>query len=687
MSWLPSFLTWPTAAIAAAIAVPALLLLYFLKLRRREMSVSSTLLWKKTIQDLQVNAPFQRLRRNLLLILQMAILVAILLAMARPAVNANVSAGKLSVILIDRSASMSATDVEGRSRLDEAKRQARELIATMDKDASAMVIAFSDDRDARTIQSFTSDKVRLRAAIDSVEPSDRLTRLGEAYRVAEAPFVSIDPEQLRPAGDQARAPDAWLFSDGRALDAGRLGLRVARLKYWRIGSDAAANIAIVALSAKRSYARPTEVQVFARFANFGPEPAEGVGVLLWVDGQVQRVDQKLVLLPERWSVEQRQKWERQTGRQARAGVDFAFELLTSAVIRVEHASKEGDMLRADDAAQIVVPPPKALAALIVTEGNYYLQRAIDSMELKNVRIVKPAEYAQLVADPAKIGQYDVIVFDRHSPKDLPPVGNFVYFGCVPPGTVLKAAEDSGGRVLLKDVGVLDWQRDHALVRNINLQRLYVAEMLKLELPSQLAMNPAMRTQTIVEGTLGPLVVLHREGRSAHLVVSFSILESNWPLRQSFPVFIHNTMVYMALGGDMDLRQSLPPGTTPVLPRLSLQQAGIAEQLRLVGPQGHEAAVRVPDTGDVAIGPLDAVGLYTTDPPVPGFEKMAVNLLDENESNLLPAERGPGAAADGATAIAGTGGQTRVELWWWILAGVAVPLCLVEWWVYTRRVHL
>ena len=101
-----------TARGVAAIAIPALLILYFLKLRRREMLVPSTLLWHKAIQDLQVNAPFQKLRRNLLLLLQLLILLALLLAFSRPVTSYRPPPGAVSVILIDRSASMSAHDME-----------------------------------------------------------------------------------------------------------------------------------------------------------------------------------------------------------------------------------------------------------------------------------------------------------------------------------------------------------------------------------------------------------------------------------------------------------------------------------------------------------------------------------------------------------------------------------------------
>src|ERR671927_198019 len=98
MSWFPKFLNvWPAVA-AAALAIPALLILYFLKLRRREVPISSTFLWKKAIQDLQVNSPFQRLRRNLLLLLQLLLLILLCLALMRPVANFKRGAGKLTVI-------------------------------------------------------------------------------------------------------------------------------------------------------------------------------------------------------------------------------------------------------------------------------------------------------------------------------------------------------------------------------------------------------------------------------------------------------------------------------------------------------------------------------------------------------------------------------------------------------------
>ena len=304
MSWFPKFLSPGAAAIAAAIFVPALLALYFLKLRRKEVAVSSTFLWKKAIRDLQVNAPFQKLRKNLLLFLQLLLLLFLILAISRPVSNYKPGPGKTAVILIDRSASMSARDQEGgKTRLDEAKRRAKELVAAMGKDSVAMVIAFDDT--ARLLQPFTGDAQLLAGAIDSIQPTDRPTSLKAAYQLADAQ-MNFDPEQLRPGAGHDLF-DVRVFSDGRAADAAEASIK-GQVTYEKVGSDAAANVAVVALSASRTYGRPTQVEVFAKLANFGPEPV-AVPVRLTVDGEPVKPGgadfQAIYLLPERWATSRR----------------------------------------------------------------------------------------------------------------------------------------------------------------------------------------------------------------------------------------------------------------------------------------------------------------------------------------------------------------------------------------------
>jgi uncharacterized protein YegL len=647
--------------------VPALLILYFLKLRRREMAVSSTLLWRKAIQDLQVNAPFQRLRRNLLLLLQLLLLALLCLALSRPVANFTPGAAKLTVILLDRSASMSAIeDFDGNkhSRLDEAKRQAKTLVDSMTRKDSAMVIAFDDS--AEVIQPLTTDAAALRTAIDGVQPTDRRSRLKLAYKLAEAQ-TKFYPEQLRPN----EKPTVFVYSDGRIADSKELSVQ-ADIRYSKIGRSDSPNIAIVSMSAKRNYERPTEVQVFARLANFGPEPVS-TDVQLTVDGEVRGTATDLLLLPDRWGDKDFKKTPDQEKLQPKDSVNFPkIEMTAAGVIKLEQSRK--DALLSDDAASVVVPPPKALSVLLVTDGEYYLQKAIDSMGLEHPDVISPIKYEQ---DQPK--KYDVIIFDRYEPKFMPPSGNFIWVGALGSGLRLKVVKENNQTAIIEKSMVLDWKRTHPILRGLQLGKLYVAEAMKLDVP--------IETEVLIEGYKGPLLLLHREGRSTHLVIPFDVGESNWPLRLSFPIMIYNALQYLALGTDMDVRESFAPGATPKIPRTSILKAEADKgttfkELKLSGPMAKKT-IKIPDTGDVVLPALDKVGVYEIDPPIPQFEKIAVNLLDAAESNLLPVEQPPG----GGVPLEGAAGKTRLELWWWIVACAALPLLLIEWWVYTRRVHM
>ena len=660
---MPTFLNLFPGLLAAGIVIPSLLALYFLKLRRVEHSVPSTLLWKKSIQDLQVNAPFQKLRRNLLLLLQLLALALLALALTRPVVPFVPEAGKQTVILIDRSASMKATDGgKDSTRLSEAKRRAKELVETLPQNGSAMVVAF-DDR-AETVQPFSSDVSLLKRQIDSIEATDRKTKLKLAFQLAEAQ-AAVSSE----TGREVSAPDVWVFSDGRIADSKELRLQ-GQLRYEKVGSEKSVNLGIVGLSARRAYDSPTRVQVFARVANFGPDSVEA-DVQLSVDGAVKSVA-KVTTNPERWTDAERATAE-SAGKAARDSAEFTLELLDSAVLKLEIAGVAQDVFKADDQAFLIVPPPKPLKVLLVTDGNNpFLQRVITHLDLQDPQEMTTGAYeASIPAD------FDVIIFDNYKPRALPTAGNFLHFGTLPDNLALTAEKIDNAIAIDPDVGeILDWQRDHPMLRELAIDRI--------SFTNGITLKPAPTTEVLVYGVKSPIMVLHREGRSTHLCVSFDPVNSNWPLRASWPVFMFSAMQYLAASSRLDVPQSVEPGTALRVASTAAERANLPDTISLSLPSGSSVRVPVPKEAELVLPAMDEVGLYRLDPPVPPYSTLAVNLLDDFESNTLPVETPPGNIG---TVTAMGAGQARLELWWWIVAACVIPLLLLEWLVYTRRAHL
>src|SRR5260221_9914130 len=143
----------PLALALSAIAAP-IILLYMLRLRRRDVDVSSTMLWQQLLRDREANTPWQRLRRNLLLLLQLLILAALVIALARPFVQVpTVTTGRIA-LLIDASASMNATDI-GTSRFEMARTEARNIIESLNADDSVAVIRVAEGPEV--VETYTND--------------------------------------------------------------------------------------------------------------------------------------------------------------------------------------------------------------------------------------------------------------------------------------------------------------------------------------------------------------------------------------------------------------------------------------------------------------------------------------------------------------------------------------------------
>ena len=137
-------------ALLGLLFVPVVLAMYLLKLRREQRIVPSTLLWQRLLTDVEANAPWQRLRRSLLLLLQLLLVALLAILAARPFLERPAGLAGDVVIVIDTSASMGATDIPP-DRLTEAKAQVLQRLHDLPANGTVSVIAA--DRTAREIGS------------------------------------------------------------------------------------------------------------------------------------------------------------------------------------------------------------------------------------------------------------------------------------------------------------------------------------------------------------------------------------------------------------------------------------------------------------------------------------------------------------------------------------------------------
>src|SRR4051794_34426472 len=163
-----------------ALAAP-IVALYMLRMRRREREVSSTLLWEQAIRDVRANAPWQKLRPNLLLFLQLLALAALVIGLARPFWLGATPLGANLVVIVDVSGSMNATDSEP-SRIDRARGEVRKLIDSLPANGQMTIITASTG--AEVLQPATDNRAALREASDRLRAKAGATNFQEALALA-----------------------------------------------------------------------------------------------------------------------------------------------------------------------------------------------------------------------------------------------------------------------------------------------------------------------------------------------------------------------------------------------------------------------------------------------------------------------------------------------------------------------
>ena len=621
----------PTALVLGLLALP-IIALYMLRLRRQEQLISSTLLWLELVRDQAANAPWQKLRRNLLLLLQLLILAALVLALARPTLRVPGFGGGNVIVLLDASASMQATDGQDGTRFDDARAEVERIIRGLSGGDRLTLIRAGQT--PGVLAAATDDRGALRRALQTAAPDNGPADWSAAFALAAGSAQGL--------GD----PRIVIVSDGRLPDG--LPALPGEVGFAAVGRSGD-NLALKALAA-RPTAGGADLLVSAQ--NTGPAGRSAL-LNLYVNGSL--VDSRRVDLEP--GEELAQTWS----LPANAGTVEA---------RLEPREGTADYLALDDRAWAVLDRGETRRVLLVSEGNLFLERLFAVLPGYEVTRVAPEDAPGVAA--ATPGEFDLYVYDSVTvPAQLP--GNSLIFNPQPD----QPAADSATPLLTVGGVFSDTTAvrvaDSTLLAGTEWGAITIAEGREVEAPA---------LESLVDATGGPLLLVGESAGQRVAVFTFDLRATDLPLQIAFPVIMANITAWLSPGRVVAAEETVLPGAI-----VTLVPDARATAVSVTRPDGAVWEQETQTSGEpLLFSDTQQTGLYRVafvdgsgeSRPAGAF---AVNFFFPDESSIAPVET----LRIGQVDVMGGNAELQGlrELWPWLL-GAGLGVLLLEWWLTYRR---
>ncbi len=615
--------------------IPIVVALHFLKLRRHIHRVPSIMLWLSTDEDRRANVPFQRLRNLLPLILQVLFLLLVTLSAVRPALHRPGFIQGRAILIIDNSASMSATEM-GQTRLALAKQAALNYIEQVAAGGGMMLMLTNAD----PVQvAFTTDTAKLQHAIENIPQSEAPRNLqpvfDAAIRYAESPqdqvfFISDNFENL---------PDI-------SLPVHKIGV-----------GGAAENIGIVHFSVEIV---ADKYEVLIGIQNFTDAPRE-LDVQLAVEAEP--FDERTVTIPP----------------------DKTKSILFSGdpsgligKVMSAHLQLEDDFLL-DNSASALLSTVSSLRILLVSDNSKSLLPALLKTYGEHVQLrqVVPADYHGT-------GDAHVAIFDGGTRAGREAFGNFsevasgTHLVFINPGSNLPFIPEDARAVeeVTAPMRVIKTDKIHPLMVGVSIQGLQVIKSTYRKLP--------LSGHSLIETEKGALIWFGQESSSQFLVFEFDAFNpeiSPFALTvPDGPLFFYHCLEWFEARSATLQSFAFQEGQT--------RHAFCAGEHVRITPIGDGVPLHVqkPDNKTVEVvdsifTETDQVGVYTLFADDRQLERFTVNLMDPKESALSHAGTAP--LGEVPTAIESGLQPMTQEVWRWF-AFTAFLLLLLEWWFYHRN---
>lgn len=613
----------PIAMGLLALAGP-IIVLYLLKVKREDLTVSSNFLWKRVLEDKQANAPWQKLQKNWLLILQLLLLFLLTVVLTRPFFSAEAAASGNIIVLLDGSAGMQATDVEP-TRFAKGKDEIRTIIDGMGSGDQMTLVLMRSFPEVLTTNA--TSKSELRAALDRAKVTSEPAKPKPSIVLASA------------AADRTPGTTVVVVSSGAFGREEGLPSLKAKVKFIKVGKDDG-NQAISAVRLRESGGGP---QLFVGLNNYASAAAK-VNLVVTVDGK--QFDTREVDI----------------GPDDKANVTLADLPLNARVVsaKIKPGGTAQDYLASDNEAWTVRNAGNPQKLLLVTPGNTFLELFLTRLPNYKVSKALPENYETLNNKDS----FDLYIFDSFLPDKLPPTGMFLIN---PPNTPFLAATGTINRPSFARL-----EQNDPLLRYTDLSAIAIKEARQYELPGWMKVVASSS-----EGT--PLLASgDRQGQRV-VLLTFDTHNSDIGLSTAWPILLINTLQVLQPAGALDQVTELNPGE-PV----SFNLVSAIEEISVKPPQSGVQVLK-PTTGVASFTDTGVTGIYgvTRTQNVGGKatniqENFVVNLYSPLSSNIRPLDdlglQGAVNSPSGASA------RSDREIWQPI-ALAALIILMLEWWIF------
>jgi Ca-activated chloride channel homolog len=466
------------AALAFGLIIPIILLLYFMRPKRQQRTIASTLLWQQALQDMQASRPWQRLRMTPLLILQILAAIIIVLVLARPAIFTNSSISGDTIIILQASASMQATDVAP-SRFESARSDIANIIDNLGPNDHLSLITMA--RTPQVLIADANDQAQLNAALQRAKVTNQDADLEQALSLANSLMNGRNMQVL-------------IVGDGHVSSADKSILVPFSVRYLRIGTDAP-NAALLTLSSRTV---ADKLVAFAQVANYSGQQ-RAIPVELYADGKLVSVQTVTLNAQETGAIQ----WNTLP-----PNTRFLHaQILTQDAMTIDHQ------------AWAIVGSPQQGRVLLVTNDNSFLRAAFALQPNVSLSETTPQHYVNT-------GTYDLTIFDGYVPPTLP-VGS-LFFVNPPVGSYLFGTSEPVNRVSRVEPG----DDTLNLLDSVDLSSIHT---LQFSHP----LKPAAWEQPIISAPETPLLIAGENNNWRVAVLGFDLHDSDLGLQPSFPILVHN----------------------------------------------------------------------------------------------------------------------------------------------------